>query len=91
MRIKTFYRGRSMGSENGWQGLASAMAFISAHDYPDLLEEVGPAKAFYQVIEENFAEWLESIFSTHEFHITDIEGNRLFDQYVVIEDWNLGD
>ena len=90
MRIETFYRGRSMGSENGWQGLASAMAFISAHDHPGLLEKVGAATAFSQMIEQNFSEWLEAILSKHEYHISDLNGNRLFDQYVVMEDWNNG-
>lgn len=87
MRIETFYRGRSMGSETGWQGLSSAMAFISAHDHPGLLSEVGSAKCFAMMIEDHFDEWLESILENHEYHISDIDGEKLFDQYVVSRGW----
>lgn len=88
MRIETFYRGKSVGTEDGVHGLTSYLAFMTAHDHPDLVGARDPAAVLRSMMMLYFDDWFESIYDHHEVHIEDISGNRLFDQYLVTEEWS---
>lgn len=90
MRIVTYFHGKLISSENPAYALADYLAFMDAYYHPGQIEELGSERAFIAAVREYFDDWLEAIIKDHEYHVVDLSGNRLYDQYLVTKDIDYG-
>lgn len=85
MRIESFIRGRSIGSEEVYDAFVTYLACMAKADGYDCSE--GMEKIFPELLRNNLTTWVESIIAHHQINIAELDGSRILDQYVVTEDW----
>lgn len=91
MRIAIYHNGHYLTSEAPLYAMTNCMAFIRSMEKPGFLKAEEVAYSLHEMMESHFDEWFEEIVNNHELHIVDLEGNRLYDQYLVTSEVNNGD
>lgn len=88
MRIAIYHNGHYLTSEEPLYAMTNCMAFINAMEN---LGMVTPENALYSLnnmMVSHFDAWFEEMITSHEMHIVDMDGNRLYDQYLISKEVN---
>lgn len=88
MRIEIYLHGKHLTSKSPLYAMANCLAFIRSMEKPGFLKPDEVVDSLHEMMESHFDEWFEGMIKSHELHIVDIEGNRLYDQYLVSEEIN---
>lgn len=90
MRIAIYHNGHYLTSEEPLYAMTNCMAFINAMENPGKITTENASYSLNNMMENHFDEWFEEIVNHHELHIVDLEGNRLYDQYLITNEVNNG-
>lgn len=86
MRIAIYHNGHYLTSESPLYAMTNCMAFINAMENPGYVSPQNASYSLNNMMASHFDEWFEEILNHHEIHFVDIDGNRVYDQFLITED-----
>ena len=81
MRIESFIRGRSIGTESAYDAFMTYISVICLVEGKDNPQDI--SSAMPKLVMDNLGMFLSSLIDNGQIHIANLQGERLLDQYIV--------